>query len=99
MYMPRLKEFYINELHGTLMEQFNYASPLQVPRLQKIVLNIGVGEGVADTKKVDAAVGDLTLIAGQKPVISRAKKSIANFKLRQGSSVAGYIQLVVGIRL
>ncbi len=93
MYMPRLKEFYINELHGTLMEQFKYTSALQVPRLQKIVLNIGVGEGVGDTKKVDAAAGDLKLIAGQKPVISRAKKSIANFKLRQGMPIGVKVTL------
>ncbi len=93
MYMPRLKEFYVNELHGTLMEQFNYTSALQVPRLQKIVLNIGVGEGVGDTKKVDAAAGDLAVIAGQKPVISRAKKSIANFKLRQGMPIGVKVTL------
>ncbi len=93
MYVPRLKEYYINDLHGTLMEQFNYTSTLQVPRLQKIVLNIGVGEGVGDTKKVDAAAGDLKLIAGQKPVISRAKKSIANFKLRQGMPIGVKVTL------
>ncbi len=93
MYLPRLKEFYLNELHGTLMEEFDYASPLQVPRLQKIVLNIGVGEGVGDTKKVDAAAGDLAVIAGQKPVISRAKKSIANFKLRQGMPIGVKVTL------
>ena len=93
MYVPRLKEHYINDLHGTLMEQFKYTSALQVPRLQKIVLNIGVGEGVSDTKKVDAAAGDLTMIAGQKPVISRAKKSIANFKLRQGMPIGVKVTL------
>ena len=93
MYVPRLKEHYINDLHGTLMEQFKYTSALQVPRLQKIVLNIGVGEGVGDTKKVDAAAGDLKLIAGQKPVISRAKKSIANFKLRQGMPIGVKVTL------
>ena len=93
MSVPRLKEFYNNELRGTLIEEFGYDSPLQVPRLQKIVLNMGVGEGVADAKKVDAAAAELTVIAGQKPVISRAKRSIANFKLREGMPIGVKVTL------
>ena len=93
MSVPRLKEFYINELRGTLIKEFGYGSPLQVPRLEKIVLNMGVGEGVADTKKVDAAASELTVISGQKPVISRAKKSIANFKLREGMPIGVKVTL------
>ena len=93
MYVPRLKERYINELHGALMQQFGYANAHQVPKLDKIVLNMGVGEGVADAKKVDAAANDLTVISGQKPVITRANKSIANFKLRQGMAIGVKVTL------
>ena len=93
MYVPRLKELYINELHGALTQQFGYANAHQVPKLDKIVLNMGVGEGVADAKKVDAAANDLTVISGQKPVITRANKSIANFKLRQGMAIGVKVTL------
>jgi large subunit ribosomal protein L5 len=76
-----------------MQEQFAYPNPMQIPRLTKVVLNMGVGEGVQDRKKVDAAVGDMTLIAGQKPVICRAKKSIAGFKLREGMPIGCKVTL------
>ena len=79
----RLKEHYEKVVKPALMQEFHYKNPLQVPRLEKIVINMGVGEAVADGKKIDAAVRDLTLIAGQKPVVTRAKKSIATFKVRE----------------
>ena len=76
-----------------LQEEFNYANPMQIPRLTKVVLNMGVGEGTQDRKKVEAAVGDMTLIAGQKPVVTRAKKSIAGFKLREGMAIGCKVTL------
>jgi large subunit ribosomal protein L5 len=76
-----------------LLEEFKYKNPMQVPRLTKIVLNMGVGEGAQDRKKVDAAVGDLALIAGQKPVITRAKKSVATFKIREGMPIGCKVTL------
>jgi len=89
----RLKDHYRTVIHPQMMEDFKYANPMQVPRLTKIVLNMGVGEAVADRKKVDAAVGDLSLIAGQKPVVTRAKKSIATFKLRDGMAIGCKVTL------
>lgn len=80
--MTTLKEKYINEVVPQLRETFNYANELQVPRLEKIVLNMGLGEAVRNPKIVEAAAQELTLIAGQKTVVTRAKKPIANFKLR-----------------
>jgi large subunit ribosomal protein L5 len=82
MAKPRLQEHYEKVLRPELQKKLGYASPLGVPRLQKIVVNMGVGEAVADSKKVNAAAGDLAKIAGQKPVITRSRKSIANFKVR-----------------
>ena len=79
---PRLREIYKNAIVPALIEEFNYQNPMQVPRLDKIVINMGVGEATQDRKKVDGAVSDMTLIAGQKPVLTRAKNSIAGFKLR-----------------
>ena len=79
---PRLREIYKNTIVPALIEEFNYQNPMQVPRLDKIVINMGVGEATQDRKKVDGAVSDMTLIAGQKPVLTRAKNSIAGFKLR-----------------
>ena len=83
----RLRTLYESEIRLQLMEQFGYANPMQVPKLEKIVLNMGVGEGIADNKKIEAAVQDMTLIAGQKPIVTRARKSIAAFKLRAGMMV------------
>jgi large subunit ribosomal protein L5 len=80
----RLKEHYEKVVKPGLMEQFKYENSMSVPRIEKIVVNMGVGEAVQDQKKVEAAAGELTLIAGQKPVVTRAKKSIAAFKLREG---------------
>lgn len=91
--MSRLRDHYNTTVRKALQEQFQYANPMEIPRLTKIVLNMGVGEGVQDRKKVDAAVGDMTLIAGQKPVVTRAKKSIAGFKLRQGMPIGCKVTL------
>ena len=83
MSKPRLQEHYETTLRPALMQEFGYTNPMQVPRLDKIVVNMGVGEAVQDTKKVDAAAKELTAIAGQRPVITRAKKSIATYKVRE----------------
>ena len=79
--MNRLQERYENEVVKSLMEKFNYSSKMQAPKIEKIVLNIGVGDAVSNSKLLDDAVNELTLITGQKPVVTRAKKSIAGFKL------------------
>jgi large subunit ribosomal protein L5 len=79
----RFKQRYEAEIRPALTTEFGYKNPMQVPRLEKIVINMGVGEAVADSKKIDAAVRDLTAISGQKPVVTRAKKSIATFKVRE----------------
>ena len=92
--MPtRLKEKYQNEVVPALMQEFSYSTVMQVPRLQKVVLNIGLGEALQNNKALDAAVGDLAAISGQKPVITKAKKSIAAFKLRQGQSIGAMVTL------
>jgi large subunit ribosomal protein L5 len=93
--MPRTRfqERYETVLRPALMQEFGYTNPMEVPRLQKIVVNMGVGEGVQDSKKVDAAVGDLAAITGQHPVITRAKQSIATFKLRKGMAVGCKVTL------
>ncbi len=90
---PRFKEQYETELRPALMKEFGYKNSMEVPRVEKIVLNMGVGEGVQDQKKVHAAAGELALIAGQKPVITRAKNSIAAFKLREGMVVGCKVTL------
>ena len=86
-YTPRLRTLYDEIVKGRLVEQFGYGNPLQVPRLDKVVINMGIGEGVADRKKVEAAAADLSLIAGQKAVITKARKSIATFKVREGQPI------------
>jgi len=83
-YTPRLKTHYDNVVRGALIEKFGYANPMMAPRLEKVVLNMGVGEAVGDTKKVKSAVEAMTLISGQQPVVTKAKKSIAGFKVRDG---------------
>ena len=83
----RLKLLYESEIRPQLMQQFGYANIMQAPKLDKIVINMGVGEGASDNKKIDAAVQDMTLIAGQKPIVTRARKSIAAFKVRTGMQV------------
>src|SRR3989304_9002875 len=83
-YIPRLKQHYNDVLRDALVKEFGYANTMQVPRLDKVVLNMGVGEGISDSKKVQAAAADLGLIAGQKPVITKARKSMATFRLGGG---------------
>ena len=82
-YIPRLKTHYDDSIRAKLTEQFSYANPMQVPKLDKVVLNMGIGEATTDTKKVKAAYADMELIAGQKPVVTRARNSIATFKVRE----------------
>jgi large subunit ribosomal protein L5 len=91
--MSRLREHYEQVVKPNLMKEFGYKNPLQAPRLEKIVVNMGVGEAVQDSKRVDAAVQELSLITGQKPVVTRAKKSIATFKLRQGMPIGAKVTL------
>jgi len=91
--MTRLQEMYQSTVRPALQKEFNYENAMQVPRLDKIVINMGVGEAVNDRKKVDAAAADLALIAGQKPVITRSKKSIAVFKLREGMAIGCKVTL------
>ncbi len=83
----RLHELYQTKVRNELEAKFGYANPFEVPRLEKIVINMGVGEAAAETKAIDPAVTDLTLISGQKPVVIRSRKSIANFKLRKGMKI------------
>jgi large subunit ribosomal protein L5 len=90
---PRLKEKFLKEVAPALRERFKYENPMQVPRIEKVVLNMGVGDAVADPKALDAAIGDLTAITGQKPVVTRAKKSIAVFKIRQGMAIGAKVTL------
>src|SRR5688572_12907249 len=92
-YTPRLKQHYNDVLKSELTKEFGYANPMQVPRLDKVVLNMGIGEAISDSKKVNAAAGDLALIAGQKPVITKARKSIATFKLREGMPIGAKVTL------
>jgi large subunit ribosomal protein L5 len=92
-YAPRLKRQYNDKVRAALVEEFKYSNPMQVPALEKIVLNMGIGEAVADRKKVDSAARDLALIAGQKPVLTKARKSIATFKLRDGMPIGAKVTL------
>ena len=92
-YVPRLRTEYDRTIRAKLTEKFGYANVMQVPRLEKVVLNMGVGEGINDSKKVTAAAADLGLIAGQKPVITKARKSIANFKVRDGMAIGCKVTL------
>ena len=89
----RLMDKYQKEVVPSLMKEFKYSNVMQVPKLEKIVLNIGVGEAVKDIKVMDAAVRDMTMIAGQKPVVTKAKKSIATFKLRAGMPIGCMVTL------
>jgi len=91
--MTRLREHYDQVVRPSLMKEFGYENSFQVPRLSKIVINMGVGEAVQDVKKVDAAVRDLTAISGQKPVVTRAKKSIATYKLRENLPIGCKVTL------
>jgi large subunit ribosomal protein L5 len=92
-YVPRLKRRYRDEIVPQLQQQLGLANVMQVPRLQKIVVNTGVGDAVADAKAIDGAVRDLATITGQKPRVNRARKSVANFKLRQGMAIGAKVTL------
>ncbi|WP_127532417.1 50S ribosomal protein L5 [Paenibacillus kobensis] len=89
----RMKDRYLNEITPALMQKFNYTTVMQVPKIEKVVINMGVGEAVANSKVLDTAVAELQLIAGQKPVITRAKKSIAGFKLRENMPIGAKVTL------
>ena len=91
--VPRLKEKYDNEVVQALMEKFEYNNIMEVPKLEKIVINMGVGEAKENPKVLEAAVGDMQLITGQKPVLTRAKKSIANFKIRENMPIGCKVTL------
>jgi large subunit ribosomal protein L5 len=91
--VARLQDFYQSEVVPALMQKFEYKSVMQVPKLEKIVINMGMGEAVANPKAMDAAVVDLQLISGQKPVITKAKKSIAGFKIREGMPIGAKVTL------
>ena len=93
MAATRLQELYETTVRPALMQEFGYKNPMQVPRLEKIVVNMGVGEAVQDSKKAEAAASDLTAITGQHPVITRAKRSIATFKLRKDMSIGCKVTL------
>jgi large subunit ribosomal protein L5 len=91
--VPRLQERYKAEIAETLMKDFQYDNVMQIPKLVKVVINIGLGESIQNAKAIDAAVNDLALISGQKPVVTRAKKSIAAFKLRAGMPIGAMVTL------
>jgi len=91
--MARLKKYYNEKVLPKLMKDFNYSSIMEVPRLTKVTINIGVGEAIATPKSLEAAVSDLTKITGQKPLLTKAKKSISNFKLREGAKVGAMVTL------
>ncbi|MCS6931528.1 MAG: 50S ribosomal protein L5 [Acetobacteraceae bacterium] len=91
--IPRLQRHYVEVVRKRLIEEFGYRNPMQVPKLEKIVINMGVGEAAGDSKKLDAAVADLALISGQKPVKTRAKKAIAGFKIRAGQAIGCKVTL------
>lgn len=90
---PRLKEKYENEVKNSLMEKFKYKSIMEVPKVDKVVINMGLGEGRDNPKVIESAMQELEIITGQKPVVTRAKKSIANFKLREGMSIGAKVTL------
>ena len=91
--MSRLKEKYLNEVSSALMSKFEYKSVMQIPKVEKIVINMGVGDAVQNSKALDAAVEELTIITGQKPVVTKAKKSIAGFRLREGMPIGAKVTL------
>ncbi len=93
IYSPRLKSVYLETIRAAMKEEFGYTNEMQVPKLDKIVVNMGIGEATADSKKVQAAIKDLAAITGQKPAPTRARKSIAGFKLREGMVVGAKVTL------
>ncbi|MFT0892431.1 50S ribosomal protein L5 [Pseudochelatococcus sp. G4_1912] len=92
-YVPRLRKHYDEVVRAKMIEEFGYKNPFQVPTIEKVVINMGVGESVADSKKAAVAAGDLALIAGQKPVITKARKAIASFKLRENMPIGAKVTL------
>lgn len=90
---PRLKTRYLDEIAQAMQDEFHYQNPMQVPRLVKVVVNMGVGEAARDGKLIDGAVRDLSSITGQKPAVTRARKSIAQFKLREGQPIGAHVTL------
>jgi len=92
-YEPRLKGYYNEVIRPKMVEDFEYQNPMQIPGLEKVVINMGIGDAVADSKKIKSAVHDLTLIAGQQPVVTRARKSIATYKLREGMPIGAKVTL------
>src|SRR3954471_18345850 len=92
-YSPRLRKHYDEVVRAKLIEEFGYTNPMQVPMIDKIVLNMGVGESTADSKKASVAAADLALIAGQKPVITKARKAISQFKVREGMPIGAKVTL------
>lgn len=93
VYVARLKQKYNSEIVNELIEKYHYSSIMQVPHIEKIVINMGVGDATANSKLLDDAVNELTLLAGQKPVITKAKKSVASFKLREGQAIGCKVTL------
>ncbi len=91
--MNTLRQRYVDEVVPALQKEFSYGNPNQVPRLEKIIVNIGLGEALQNAKALDAAVGDLTAITGQKPIVTRAKRSIAQFRLRTGNAIGAKVTL------
>ncbi len=91
--MPRLQKQYMDSVRAELTKEFGYENPMEVPKLEKIVINMGVGEAAGDSKKLDAAVADMTAISGQKPVRTKAKKAIAGFKIREGQAIGCKVTL------
>lgn len=91
--MPRLKKKYLDEIRGNLQKELNIENPMDVPRLKKIVVNMGVGEAAQDSKQLEGAINDIRTITGQQPMICRAKKSIAGFKLREGQAIGCKVTL------
>lgn len=92
-YVPRLKEKYLKEIHPALLKQFEFKSPMQVPRLLKIVVNQGLGAAIVDKKLIDSGIQELTMITGQKAVATKSKKDISNFKLRKGMPIGARVTL------
>ena len=91
--MSRIKDLYVNEIAPALMKKFEYKSPMQIPKLDKIVINVGVGDAKENSKAIDSVINDITIIAGQKAVPTYAKKSVANFKLREGMKIGVKVTL------
>jgi large subunit ribosomal protein L5 len=93
VYVPRLKTHYLETVRPAMVGEFKYANPMQVPQIEKVVLNMGIGEATADRKKAEQAARDMTLIAGQRPVMTKARKSIAGFKLRDNMAIGCKVTL------